>query len=378
MAASKKKLLIIHESMRFGGAEKVLSTVLRNLSTADYDVTLMLKWADGEFLDSIPSDIRVIPLYPSRSLAGRILAHFPPVEYGLERARVVRALRKAGLTHFDASVSFMEGWPARCHSYVTGLADRNVSWVHCDMDAFRWHERYFPLPRARAFYSGIDAVAVVSAQAADSFRRMFPLAPVPAVIYNPHDFTSVRDMAGEGVQRMSALDLCIVGRLIPVKNQRLAIDVLARILRDGRDAALRIVGDGPEMENLRGYARACGVAERVFFTGFQQNPYKYMASADICLMTSESEGLSMTVIEAMSLGRPVVSTDITGPHELLAGGAGLLCPSDAGRISEAVGRLADDSSLRERCVRLGLDRAADFSVDKVMSRIRGFVFPDAR
>jgi glycosyltransferase involved in cell wall biosynthesis len=120
-------------------------------------------------------------------------------------------------------------------------------------------------------------------------------------------------------------------------------DVLIRAFRTvlGRvpDCRLVIVGDGPDRGKLEGLARDLGLAERVDLPGYVKNPYSYMKNADLYVLSSRYEGLAMTLIEALALGTPVVSTDCpSGPAEVLDGGRyGTLVPvGDVDAMAKAI------------------------------------------
>jgi glycosyltransferase involved in cell wall biosynthesis len=134
-----------------------------------------------------------------------------------------------------------------------------------------------------------------------------------------------------------------------------------------RELRLLIIGDGPERPALEGLAHALGIAERVAFPGFQQNPFAYMARARLFVLSSAWEGLPGVLIQAMACGTPVVSTDCpSGPREVLEDGRyGPLVPVGAVEaLAAAITRTLDDplpSHLLEA-------RAAEFALAPVTDR----------
>lgn len=120
-----------------------------------------------------------------------------------------------------------------------------------------------------------------------------------------------------------------VSRLDPVKNQRMMLKAFSMLHRDCDNNWLLMVGDGPDSTMLKQYAVELGIAERVVFTGFQSEPGPYLAAMDVFLLSSHTEGTSMTLLEAMSLGKPCVVTNVGGNPELVNHGVnGLLVPTD--------------------------------------------------
>ncbi len=87
------------------------------------------------------------------------------------------------------------------------------------------------------------------------------------------------------------------------------------------------------------------------------------------LLTSDSEGYSLVVGEAMSLGKPIVSTKVVGPMELLANDAGILCNEEEAELAEAIISLYKDTSLRDRYSRSAINRSKMFDAENTMKQI---------
>jgi glycosyltransferase involved in cell wall biosynthesis len=118
------------------------------------------------------------------------------------------------------------------------------------------------------------------------------------------------------------------------------------------DARFVIVGDGygDELAQARAEVQRLGLADLVLFTGHRTDLGDIYASLDLFLMTSRTEGMPNTVLEAMALDLPIISTAVGGVPELVADGrCGLLCPpGDAAALAAAVGRLLADDDLRRQ------------------------------
>ena len=97
------------------------------------------------------------------------------------------------------------------------------------------------------------------------------------------------------------------------------INAFARLSQDGIDCALWLVGDGGDKDKLQSLAKEKGLTN-VVFLGKQLNPYKYMKNADLYVCSSLYEGYNLTVAEALILGVPTLSTNCTGPCEILDNG----------------------------------------------------------
>src|SRR5205807_1223141 len=113
-----------------------------------------------------------------------------------------------------------------------------------------------------------------------------------------------------------------------------------------------VVGGGELDDELRAYAEALGLGDRLLFAGWRRELQPVYAACDIVALTSDNEGTPVAVIEAMASGRPIVATEVGGVADVLEGGRyGLLVPpGDAARFADAVLRLATDADLRSQCV----------------------------
>jgi glycosyltransferase involved in cell wall biosynthesis len=142
-------------------------------------------------------------------------------------------------------------------------------------------------------------------------------------------------------------DLILVGRTSPVKR----IDILIEALKKLEDMDIRavVVGDGPSCAGLRSLADDRGVGNRIDFVGWQSDVHSWLRKSRIFVLTSESEGLSQAMVQAMLCGLPVVVTDVGDLKDLVADGSNgfLVTP---GRVDECAGKislLCGDDRLRQ-------------------------------
>jgi len=138
-----------------------------------------------------------------------------------------------------------------------------------------------------------------------------------------------------------------VGRYVGEKNQALLLDALALL---GRPLRGLVVGYGPREGELRSHAAGLGLAEMVSVTGRRDDTADLIAAADVFALSSSSEALPLVLIEAMSLGTPVVATSVGGIADVVTDGeTGLLVPpGDVAALSGAIGRVLGDRALADR------------------------------
>lgn len=363
----KKKILILMASFAGGGAEKVMIDLLRRFDKTRYQVTVVVLWGYGPHLASVPADVELIKLFDrgpnffdTRTRSWRFI-HNP-----LWRNRLLKAL---GDRRFDVTISFMEGQTALLHSYIMDRATVNISWVHVDIYVSWWYRFLMSRRQERAIYEKMDAVVFVSDGVREAFRKAVGADVDLRVIYNIIDRDNIRSRAEEFSVEKQKFTIISVGRLQPEKCQYRILEVAAELKRRGKDFEVWLLGTGRLEEDLKQKAASLGVADCVKFLGFRSNPYPYLKAADIFLLTSDAEGYPTVVCEALCMGKPVISTRITGAEELLENGAGILTGKDPIEITDRVVELMDNHETLAKYAESSNRKGLTFSPDDVMRQI---------
>lgn len=193
------------------------------------------------------------------------------------------------------------------------------------------------------------------------------------VVYN-----GIRDASAQSyeVQRLrqelgistDTVIFATVARLDPIKNQELMLRALAQLAGEEGlpPLALVIVGDGSMRESLEQLAQELQINEQVFFTGFKTQPQEYFALMDVFLLSSFTEGTSMTLLEAMAFSKPSVVTDVGGNTEIIHHlQHGIVCQdNNLLQFTDGMRRLASNSALRARLGEKAQERFKEtFTVD---------------
>lgn len=143
-------------------------------------------------------------------------------------------------------------------------------------------------------------------------------------------------------------DAVFVGRLVELKNPKRLLSIFASVTDKVPNAKLAIVGNGPMYDELNEYIKENKLNNNIFLLGFQANPYVYIKNSKIMLLTSIYEGTPMCALEALCLGKPIVSTPTDGMKELIKQGFnGFLSDNDAELINYIVELITNDSKLQE-------------------------------
>jgi L-malate glycosyltransferase len=197
------------------------------------------------------------------------------------------------------------------------------------------------------------------------------------VVYNGVDVAYSPDSDSQRQSARAELGVCDdecmvlqVARLDPIKDHKTAIRAIA--LAANRDPRIRlfIVGDGPERSSIEQEISLQSMHGRVVLVGCRSDVPRLLAAADVFLLTSVSEGIPVTIIEAMAAGTPVVATAVGGVPELISDGVtGLLAPrGDEAALASALVRLLGDGELRTRLAEQARHRAeTEFSEQRMMT-----------
>jgi L-malate glycosyltransferase len=172
--------------------------------------------------------------------------------------------------------------------------------------------------------------------------------------------------------------LICVARLDPVKSHGLLLRSVASLRSNGIELGLKIVGDGPTRQNIEEQIAELHLQDCVETLGARSDVAELLAAADIFVLPSKSEGLPMTIIEAMACGLPVVASDVGGVSELVRPNlSGFLVQAEnENAMTEALEKIVTDRDLRQRMGTAGRDIAtAQFDI-RVIARLHAELFRD--
>ncbi|MBP9749829.1 MAG: glycosyltransferase family 4 protein [Candidatus Pacebacteria bacterium] len=245
--------------------------------------------------------------------------------------------------------------PTRANLTVAG-------WLH-----YAYHH-LVSVPVYRYAFRYVDRVLVVSRYMQDMLRRE-GLAPV--CIPNATNLFTPAPLDPK------SMTILYVGRLEKIKGVQYAIEALVRVRKDVPDARLIVAGTGTYVGDLRAHALRCGVAEQVDFVGHKNVDELYTLykeSAVVVVPSVWPEPFGKVGIEAMSVGRAVVASDVGGIGEWLTGGATgyLVPPSDAEALAEKLVRILTDDMLRERMSTTAVTCAQKFSIERYVETLVAF------
>lgn len=311
---NKKNVAIIIDSLGGGGAERVVLNLAKGLLEAGHYPHVFC--LESRIDHVTPDGIDVTVLYPDRTLKS------------ITRGRNA----KVSASKLMGAVKGIESKSGRFNLYLSNLDPTNNVVSKCDFKNVYYvlhsamkHEldrakklgpiKYWKKLKAKKVMSGKDLVAVSQGvcEEANSIAAIKP--NTVTTIYNPIDSKQILKQAEE-VNSLIPTEPYIVhvGRVVKAKRH----DVLLKALAMVPDVKLVLLCK--DIEKIRVLAEKYGVIDRVVTPGFTNNPYNWIKHAELMVLSSDYEGLSMVLLESAVCGTAMVSTDCNyGPNEILTG-----------------------------------------------------------
>jgi len=291
-------------SLRVGGAERVITTILNELVRDPLDLHLALLQREGPFLDQLCPAVTVHDLHARRALHAapalrQLICRLRPdvVLASAFRINLLTTLLKPALPRGTRlvlrEVTVLEsllgaGWRSRVLSFVASRAFRNAHAIVCQTDAMR----------------------------SDFQQRLRIDHDRLVTIFNPVDFAALQALSSEFSSPFSddgpGPHVVGVGRLDRAKGFDRLLRAFPALLARSPQARLWLVGDGVEADSLRTLADELQITNSVRFVGMQRNPYVWMKHADLFVLPSRYEGLPNALLEATALGCPTIASDHPG------------------------------------------------------------------
>jgi N-acetylgalactosamine-N,N'-diacetylbacillosaminyl-diphospho-undecaprenol 4-alpha-N-acetylgalactosaminyltransferase len=379
MEKSKPKILISIHTLESGGAERVVSLLLQYLQF-DFEIHLLL--FTNIITYQIPGSINVIdfkqPLYQNKFLK---LLKIPWQSY-----KIYTYCKKQKI---NTSVAFLY---KAC--FVNALL--KLLWrfkgkvIMCErihQSAYNQSQPYlyklFIKVLVRFAYNKADLVLANSQIIKEDLVQNYKIKRPIQVIYNPIDIKYVeaksKDEAPYEFDK-HVFYFIHVGGFRTQKNISLLLRAFV-IIKD-MPCKLILIGGGVLEQTLKEEVVSLNIEEKVFFGGWDTNPFKYVSRSNCLVLSSNAEGFPNVVLEALACGKAVISTDCSsGPRELLApatdlhhrainsyeiGEYGILTPvNDVIALSAAMKKMYEDADLRKQFEGKAKGRAQQFDVDEI-------------
>lgn len=358
----KKILFVTHTISAGGGSEKVLKTLIEELK-GNYEIDI-LEWLQDstmpfdsnepgiKYLDPIAlSDNQALKLGENiminrvkHNLLALMNIFFPKIIYKWHVKK-----------KYDYEISFNYLYSSMLIAHSPNASSKKIMWIHGAIDNLNAKHNIMNLKyllykwQQKIAFSKADAIVAISKRTHDSICRFVPEFREQIVdIYNGYDFKEIAYKSNfESPEQTKSVRLISIGRLSEAKNVRMQLDVIKLLNEQGYNIELQILGAG-ELENeIREFSSSHPYVNLI---GYKSNPYPYIAKSDFLLITSFAEGFPTVAVEAMALGKPVISTPVAGTEELINEDTGIIIDWDIenamGGIIKAINKKFDSQLIK--------------------------------
>lgn len=377
----QKKIIIISNNLHIGGVQKALVNLLWNIR-GRYDVTLLLFSKEGEYLQEIPPEVKLITTPSAYRFLGmtRSDVHcfgdkigrsfFAAISrlFGRKYAIALMRIGQKKLNGYDVAISYLhnagdKAFFGGCNDFLLNhvRAETKITFLHCD-----YIRSGANTPDNNRMYTRFDVIAACSQGCADTFLKCNPeLAKKVVIVPNCHRFDDIRGKALEEPVRLSnkKLNIVTIARLGNEKGVERALMAIADLGTKKELLQYYVIGDGVQRKVIEQLIKENGLATCVTLCGSLANPYGYLKAADLLLIPSYSEAAPLVVGEAVCLGTPILSTETSSAREMIEkNGFGWVCENSTNAIGNALhSLLMDDKVLTDVKCRLS-EQTIDNSV----------------
>lgn len=358
----KKKIIFVTKALWIGGIETALVNLLKYFDYDKYDVTLLVLKAELDMLDQIPPKCRVMIVdrektvtfqkryrysrlfhlteeTDSPSRLHRIMMWTIPMIRWTENRMYIRYIRKQmQREQFDTAVIYSD---VAGETAVRAIkADKYLMFYHHGAMRHVYHDKIA--------YKKCNKIIAVSAHQAEALRNFVPrYADKIVAANNLADVNGIRVKSQETIPEKfdkGYFNIVTCGRISKEKGMDLAVEACNRLIENGyKKIRWWIIGGGPAYSDVKKMVQKLKLESYVYMPGMKENPYPYIAKADLYVQPSRFEGYPMSILEAVILKKIVISTDNKGAEEMLKNlKCGILCKIDSTDLAEKISSIISD------------------------------------
>jgi len=384
----KKKIIFVTEALWIGGIETALTNLLQSLDYEKYEVTCLILRNDQTMAPRLPEQVRLLVADRHEAVSFRNPYRHSALFHLTEESANPSRLHKAMLW----AVPIIKWVENRLYiRYIRGqmkderfdtcviYSDRTAEAAVRAVNAEKYLMFYHHGAMRREYHDEIGyrkskKVITVSEKTLDALKTFRPkYAHKIMVLHNIVDIENVIKKS----RKLPALpfpedcfNLVSCGRLSEAKGYDWAIIAMKTLLDKGySDLQWWIVGGGPEEAKLRQQIDEAEIGDHFHLLGMQNNPYPYIANADLYVQPSRYENYSVVILEAMALCKPILATIPAAEMQITSGENGLLCEANPESIADAIEHLYLHREEMEKYVRTLKDNGLDKQNEEIMDSL---------
>ena len=345
------KISFVTSTLTSGGAERVISLLANNFAERGYEVEMIALTSISP--DYYPLDPKVKFIHADKVSKGGLLGELWWFRKHIKKEQP------------DVVIAFMEAVYEFVLLALLGTKTPVISSERLDPALISWPRkvlRWLLLPTATAH--------VVQTQQIKQYYNQ-RIQKKTHIIYNPVNekvFSPTLTLPRREGDRLNRI--ISVGRLYPQKNQKMMIEAFAKIAPKFPEWSLVIYGEGYLRKDLESLVERLKVKDKVLLPGRCETVIEEVAKSKVFCLSSDYEGMSNAMIEALCVGTPVISTKVSGTDELIRDGEnGLLV--DIGNtedLAKALEKLLSNQELREKIGKEGQKLATRFKTDTIVDQ----------
>lgn len=370
------KVLFVLDSLRCGGAEKGLVTLLSLLDLSHYEADLLLFQRGGMFESMVPPQVKILDgleyvrftIVPFKTM---VIESIRMREFKKIFARINNSVRQRvslkkvhgaqtfwesmghliepNPVHYDVAIAFSQGFP----TYFVAekiRAERKIAVVNTDYAAAGYDRDH-----DFQFYNKYDTIVVDGEHGKKIMQQTYPeFSKKIEVIYDIVEDGVIGRMTDAGESYNDGFDgirLLTIGRLSPPKGYDIAMEACQILKEKGLKFRWYVLGEGPLQVEMEEYIKKKELRESFILLGAKLNPYPYLKDCTIYVQTSKFEGFGTTVVEARLLNKPIVTTNFEVVFEQITDRKnGLIVAMNADAVCEGILRLVKDEELMNSMV----------------------------
>ncbi len=355
-----KKIVIILPSIQHGGLQRSLLEALNVIDTTKYDITVYAYSHYNPLAESLPKDVKVIIDTDKSHYVRKPVSIFLHIALLLSKifrskkniekySKKIKGYLHSEKAKYPAKNYFSQGVDVAI-SYAMGLCTQMALNIKADKHYVFFHssDPNFHRNLSDKYFKDFDNIIAVGENVQKMLKENFPVEKEKiGLIKNYIDSENVEKLADEyTVDTLTDDKRVIITSVIRVDKEKgadLIVSSAAKLKECGVSFKWYIVGDGAQRDEIEAQIQANNLAGNVVITGYKENPYPYVKACNIFVHPTYEESFGLAILEALILGKMVVSTETMGAKEVLNNGEfGTLVPINSEAIAIAVADIVDD------------------------------------
>lgn len=360
-----KIFFLIHD-LGHGGAEKVLVNLVNNMDPKQFDIHVTALFGGGVNEQFLAPHIHYRTIFKKA---------FPGNSHVMKLLSPTQLHKLCVKECYDIEVSYLEGPSARVISGSKNPDTKLVSWIHVEQhDIKKLSHAFRSEAEARHCYDRFDQTVCVSQFVKQDFCGILDFRKPCGILHNTVEFDAILEKSKDTCKELlddGTVRLVAVGTLKGSKGYSRLLRIIRRLHTEDYPLHLYILGEGPQRQELCSFVQDNALDKTVTFLGYQINPYKYVAKCDLFVCASFAEGFSTAATEALIVGTPVCTVEVSGMKEMLGENNewGIVTDNDDEALYQGIKRLLDDPEQLSHYKKQAEIRGKAFSTENTVKAV---------